>query len=103
VVDASNVQPLGRGKSELSPESIQHIVKLVRSPDGSESGLVRNVSADELASNDFNLVPRRYVLTPEPTGTIFDAGELWGQIRVLDATARRTAAEMDALLADLAI
>ena len=67
VVDASNVQPLGRGKLELSPESIQHIVRLVRSPNEVESGLVCKVSAEDPLSNEFNLVPRRYVSVPDPT------------------------------------
>jgi type I restriction enzyme M protein len=98
-IDASRLQPSRRGKAELTPETIQKSIELLRSR-ASVPGISCVVHLKELVGSS-NLLPRRYISTGAEDTPLLDLDKLQEQVRELEAKAHRTAKEMDHLLSEI--
>jgi type I restriction-modification system DNA methylase subunit len=99
-LDMSTQQPPVRGRSELSEDMIRMVLEFSKSRQSRE-GTARLASMDEVRSNDFSLLPRRYVTPPEKVEARMDLNSVFFEAKALEAEHDQAVAAMDAVIEEL--
>ncbi len=96
LVNASQLVAKGKPKNYLKPEHIQRIAEVMRSWEEAEK-LSKVVPVEELAKNDYNISPSRYIHTGDAT-TYRPIPEIVKELEAIEAEARETDEELKRIL-----